>query len=119
MAAMSFIATASLLEDGASLCYLYHSENRNSVVVIPELISTNFLSRRRSNQGFLDGTICKSSQHLPWIRCNYLFAAWFLRSVSLRIASIWGKLRQSFFGRFRVYYSSSLRCYYGFSFKKY
>ncbi|KAF2310860.1 hypothetical protein GH714_017763 [Hevea brasiliensis] len=107
------------MEDTSSPFYLHHFENHSSVIVTPELTSTNFPSWKKSfllavsilnKQGFLDGSIVKpspeDSTYLPWIRCNNLIVAWLLRSISPPIAStvfymqdakqIWEKLHKGF-----------------------
>lgn len=107
------------IEDPSSPYYLHHSENHSSVIVTPELTSTDFTSWKRSfllvvsirnKQGFLDVSIAKPDPegplYLPWIRCNNLIVAWLLCSISPSIAStvfymedahlIWNTLLQRF-----------------------
>ena len=87
-------------DDTSSPLFIHHSENHSSVIVTPELTTTNFATWKRSfllavsirnKRGFLDGTISKpkenDSSFIAWNRCNDLLVAWLLRSISPSITS--------------------------------
>ena len=87
-------------DDTSSPFFIHHSENHSSVIVTPELTTTNFATWKRpfllavsirNKRGFLDGTISKPNENdssfIAWNRCNDLLVAWLLRSISPSIAS--------------------------------